>query len=369
MTEYVNTREIPSYLDSRTVGESGCDDTFDTNGVMLGEVKALIYPKEKRSMSQYDIGYEVDVECRTGNGPTTTVTFSNCKLSNLFGGIADHCFYTLRADEKKNRQSFGFGVGSKVLVVCLNGDRSRPFIISGVHDDAVPYKKGDEHHFDFAFNGFQWNINKDGETKFTFLGATKANGDLVNELPPSQADKTGSGANISFVQDGSILLNSGYKGGDELQIAMLHNSEFIRIQNTCEWAENSDNGNIQIYAQGRIYLTHKEGVYIGEHPDKMALFERYRKAESQMNSDLSDGLQNVSNRLIQSGVALGIAGTALSATTMANLTTNVPAAGAQLTTIALQLAMLGSDVAKMMAAIKKFEAKPDDYLSKKNKND
>ena len=67
--EFKNRMVIPSYLGSREMGKIQDLGSFSTFQLMQGEVKEIIYPDSKKSVSKKYIEYRVDVEYRDGEGP------------------------------------------------------------------------------------------------------------------------------------------------------------------------------------------------------------------------------------------------------------------------------------------------------------
>lgn len=199
---------IPSFMS--TVDRGYEDDSYRLNNTVLriGEVKKIVYPDDDKSVSKKFVEYAVEVVVKDGSGPPTTTIYVGCVLQNLFGGWADKLRYTLREDTQNNQQSSDniYGIGSKVLILCANGDTDNALIMGGVPDVGTKedQKEKDEgHNLFFEFNGVQVTINKDGELKLMFRGATKNDGELDDN-----AVEEAEGSYVQINKDGNIKVAS-----------------------------------------------------------------------------------------------------------------------------------------------------------------
>src|SRR5688572_10116517 len=151
---------VPHFLRTYSTEKSTDGGVFDDIKLLLGEVKDIIYPDDKRSRSKKNIEYLVYAQ-KISNGMVVTQEY-RCVISNMFGGLADQAIYTLRVDESDNKTKEVAGNGSKVLFFCINGQQQRGVIIGGVRDPADEKKPAKDlgHHLYWAFNGITALINK-----------------------------------------------------------------------------------------------------------------------------------------------------------------------------------------------------------------
>jgi hypothetical protein len=187
---------LPSYLSVHSGAYA--DGQFDNIALRVGEVKEILYPDNPRSLSKKFTEYVVSVQMKDGAGVGVPIVYPNCIVAQQFGGVADYFTYTLRADDGSTQgdtTKAGLGNGSLVLLLCLNGETSRPFIIGGfpVNDDDSDAAL--EHNLHFRFNGINVEVNKDGELSVSFQGATDAAGELAEGV-----DSEASGSELFLCQ-------------------------------------------------------------------------------------------------------------------------------------------------------------------------
>lgn len=391
---YRNRSVMPSYLGSRTMGVPQDLGTFSTVQLLQGEVKEIIYPKDKRSQSQKYIEYRVDVQYRDGDGPATTVTFPNCYLINAFGGIADNSSYTLRADEKEPEGEEVSATGSKVLILCVNGDTSKAYIIGGIREDDAKEgeTKEDGHHLAFEFNGVNFAINKNGEATLTFRGQTKVNGELGDD-----AVAEAEGTRIEINKEGNVTVAT---PEDKQFIRVNHKDKKLEILVDEEW-NTEVNGkmvctvekNIDIESKSdKINLTagsnvvvKSTGVLVGDATDKWLLASTYRQAESTMHNMMKSAIAqlNAAGSTLTtagatiasgagviagaaSGMTVPIVGSIIAGPIIAGGAATVATGAGQVSAAAAQIIAAAT---QLTSAISSFEAQAEIYLSKKNKND
>lgn len=335
---------IPSnvHYDGTRRGSDG--GVFSDLQLHYGEVQETIYPQDVRSRSKQFIEYNVFVQYRD---PVTKVglgrMYENCLTVNLFGGVADKINYSLRgAKSASQNKDNRLGLGSKVVMLCINGETQYPLILGGIGDPAdktqAKFSKDDNLglFIEFAFNGVHFFINDDGELLVQYTGATKIDGTLDTD----KAQKSDVGTRLAFLKDGSwsISTDDG-NGGVDQQIAIDNTNKKITIkQNTA--------------------------VEIGQATDHFILGDTYRKAESSMNQDLMTGIQALSQKALIVSTQLAAAGTAM----LVPVTGPVTAAPS-VSAAAIQIGLMVQDLQKMAASIQKMEAQAQQYLSTKNKSD
>lgn len=379
---------FPSFLNAVDMGSNDLSDVYDNPGVFYGEVKEVVYPSSQRSFSKRVTEYTVEVQYATiGGGSGTTRIMRGVVAASLFGGAADVVKFTYRQDGGELFRDDGFGTGSKVLVLCINGRANEGVIISGAPDfysnSKLKDSSEDGHHFKFQFNGFSFNINKNGTAAMTYRGATNYKDEVKGEanLSQQEKEKSGSGSNINFAQDGSIFLQAGDRGDGRLMIALHHNANLLVLRNAYEFSEFSESneieeianlsegakasddptketGTIVLSAMGRVYLNGEEGVHIGaggSSKEKMPLFESYRSEEKNMHDTLKEKLDTLNQKAIK------ISTTFQTATFYTAFTC--------LTTAASDFQEMATAFSAMKSAIEDFESKAENYLSPKNIND
>src|SRR5690606_34649036 len=156
---------------------------------------------------EYDV---IVIEQRGDSGPTP-ITYKNCVVMDLFGGIADFFEYRLRKQDKvEKKEKDGdkiarFQDGAMVLLMCLNGFNENAIIIGGAkHPKRKTLLTKDAGHALAAeFNGLGVGIDKDGAFTISFQGATDNSG-------KAKDSKVG-GSFIKIKKDGSIEVSDGKK--------------------------------------------------------------------------------------------------------------------------------------------------------------
>jgi hypothetical protein len=321
---------IPSYLSVATRGVStGGTANMNDFVLRLGEVKQVVWPDSPLSHTKTTVEYTVQVMHRNGNNTPNTTTFSGCTVSNLFGGVADRMSATLRADSNTDKP---FGVGSKVLLLCLDGSQQRSMIIGGIKDTAsteVDQNRG--HNLFFEFNGLRFVVDKEGQATVTFRGATKVDGTLSDD-----ADANAEGTSIAFTKDGTVTVST------------PDQDQYVKI--------NHKDKKIQIQASGNVEIK-STGVQVGDATDAWVKGTTYRNAERTLHNQVASALNTL---------------TSLLTTAAAGLSTAAPAAGpagAGLGSAAVALSSMAPLLSSLGAYIQSFEGQDNTYLSSKNKTD
>lgn len=381
---------VPSYLQTAAMGYSESMGEFDSHGLMLGEVKEIIYPTDKRSVNKKFIEYKVSVQYRQGSEPAASVEFVNCQLINTFGGIADKFRYTFRADSKDSRPEEVFGIGSKVLILCLNGESSRGYIVGGSREEKDEAdKKEDGHNLFFEFNGISFAINKDGEAKLVFRGRT----DHKNELDTENgADEAAQPTTVAITKDGNLTISTKEEAQfirlnhKDKKLEVLADTEWnvkvnekwvvetgkdvdftfgakcsIAVQNDIEFKTSM--GKIDIGAAGNVNIK-SMGVHIGGASEMFPMFSTYRQQEMQLHTKLMAGLGQLAGFAAAAGIGLNAASVAHKVPVAGPIAGSVPLQAA-----AVAITNMVPAITQLIAAITTFEAASVTYLSLKNKND
>ena len=369
-----NPTLIPSYLGSKRIGGSkGRFDVLDDTTLRLGEVKRLIYPKDDLSYGKKNVEYEVEVRYRDGTGDYTSAIYKGVSTSNLFGGGADRFAYTLRPDSKDSNKDTEFGVGSKVLLLCLAGDQQKAIILGGIEDPEVSLdvSKDQGHNLFFEFNGVRFTIDKEGQPTFLFRGATDVKGKLVED-----ADEEAEGTTVKIEKDGSLTVAT----KDEAQyIKLNHTDKVIDILADEHWRVTSnkkmtmsadqevvlrsDNSKVDVEASSNINLK-SSGVMTGDATDATILGDTYRNAESQRNKNAAQSYQQLAMKMNMAGAFMTVA-----AQLMKVPQVGAAAASSLIDQAAQAFIQAGQAFAQISGGLNSLEGQASQFLSKKNKSD
>lgn len=190
----------------------GARSGFTDNGAMsnvrlrVGEVQAIYFPSDERNVSGRFVEYDVWVQHRA-NGTAVTKTYNNVIAIDHFGSKADFSFATYRV--KQNNSNEGDqkeaapGKGSKVILLCINGETNNAIILGGLRDfNSTKDTKDDGHNMHSVFNGVDVTINKDGEFQLVYNGATDLDGQ-----PAENTDKDSSGTYVKIDKSGNVTIS------------------------------------------------------------------------------------------------------------------------------------------------------------------
>lgn len=252
---------VPSFLAQfvRSSAHLKDEGSHSNLALRLGEVTKK-YPDTKGH--QTVMTYDVEVVHADHKRAQTSVIYAACTVVNLFGG-ADYTRWTLRPRSGPVDTSTGFGDGSKVLILCINGRTTQAWIVGGIMDAATPSDDPDPElkYWTQVFNGVQIDINNDGEYSVTSFGPTDQTGQQI-----TQQDESAIVPSVTLNKNNNILLNS-------------------------------------------------EGVLTGEATDNTVLGSTYIEAEKSALEDFVSNMQQVAADLAQAGAGLMVvappAGTAL----------------------------------------------------------
>lgn len=312
---------VPSIL-SVNPGRTAIDfldsNSFSNNSLRLGEVIEILYPDDIRSRSKVLIEYRVMVQESDGYAGAARV-YENCLLMNTFGGIADYSNWTLRVDKEENRDKYGLAKGSKVLILCVNGETNTSFIVAGVRDETDTRDKDTVkdlgHHGVWEFNGVNVTVNKDGEFQILYKGKTDIDGKVNSDVESAKANSL-----ASFTKD----------------------------------------GNVNVTTPQKMIIKPDKGLEIGAATDKMLLASTYRDQEHQLNNTIQQQMSTLQQQLLIAAASI----------TSASAVPSVPGAPLAILSVAgtalIQAAVAASQIS---AALIQFEAMKDQFLSKNNKND
>lgn len=353
---------IASWQGLSPSGQSEGTSSFDNLPFRQGEIKAIVHSDSEDSITKKYTEYTVEVQHRDSNGTGASTMYYGCLVAGLFGTSGDRFVHTLRADAQGDES--GIGLGSKVLLACVNGETTKAWIVGAVRTDTGGETTEDGHHLLFEFNGIRASINKNGEFKLDFIGATDSTGKLLDGV-----DAQASGTVLQFLKDGNIRL-----AHDDQILTLDHEGQSWKMEAKQAISDVTD-GNWQSVAQGESLLSGKKAVDVQSNGsvtvtaknvllgsavanEHLVLGDTYRSGESEMNHGLIGDLTT-----IQAALTAAIAGL----TTAAPLNA-VPIVGgmlalAPLLAIVAQLTIINTQITMMMTGIQTFEGKAPTYLS------
>lgn len=360
MPRMPNGDVLPSHVDVGYTPHYDGGDSFNNFALRFGEVQEIIWPDDTRSRSKKFVEYRVYVQERsnaTGNGRM----YEGVILMNSLAGLADRSFFTLRGEDSASQtKNNRLGLGSKVLMLCINGETNNAVIIGGLRDETDVSEektkaKDLKHHLYWVFNGISVYIDDDGEFLLTYGGKTKADG-------TTDVDKKMRGTRMAFLKDGSWNINTrdpnDPDNNQEQFIFLDHKNHKTIHQAKDEW---------QCQVHGKAKFVADDGVHLNDATDLMLLGESHRKAQKQMHNLLKSMLQSLQSLVQTAGAQLLAASTANAVPLVggAMAAPSFAAAAAALTAAAPLIGQMGQ-------AINTFEqtaSSSNDFLSKKHKND
>jgi hypothetical protein len=335
---------IPSSLALQATPKHHDGGVFDNTRLRMGEVQEVIYPNDAKSLSKKFVEYTVFVQHR-GGGTGLGKMYHHCVLVSAFGGLADQMHYTLRADttpSTKKKGSKGLGLGSKVLLLCINGEHNNAVILGGLRDQSDKSGFGGieakdlGHYFYFNFNGVSAYIDKDGQLVVTYNGKTGVDG-------KTDVDKGKRGTRMAFLQDGSWNINTrdpNDPDNTQEQYMFLDHANHQTVHQAKKLWE------LQV-TDGPAKIKSKEGLKVGDATDHTLLGESFRNEQKQMHNTLKQLLTQAAAQL-SAAVA--------------------PPGGGPIT----QCQAAGQLILQAAQAIDTFEQKAqakNDFLSKNNQSD
>ena len=327
---------IPSFLSVGTAATFNDGLNFDNFALRKGEVQKIVYPNSPDSRSKKLIEYNVLVQ-QSSNGTGNGKLYKSCILMNGFAGLADKSYFTLRADKNANKDKNGLGKGSKVLILCANGETNVAYIIGGTVDQSDKFdkdidKKG--HHLYYTFNGIQLSINNDGELILTYGGKTAIDGKL-----DSSVDSNAVGSTVQLLKNGNI------------QVADINGKNALLIDH-----ENS-----------KVTISRDTAFELGAATDHMLLGESFRNAQKTMDNQLVSLLNTLQSLIQTAGAQLTAASAPLAIPIVGGTLASplVAAAAAALVSAAPIIQQLGQTI----NTFEQQASAKNSFLSDKNKAD
>lgn len=328
---------IPSHLGLGWTPRHSDGDAYNEYLLRFGEVQKIIYPDDDASRTKKVVEYDVWVQHRA-NGTGAGVMYCNCRLGSLFGGVADDSSHTLRVPKTpstKEKGSNGLGLGSKVLLLCINGERNNAVIVGGMRDPKAEDKdaKDKGHNFFAVFNGVSVVVDKDGQLTVTYGGKTEVDGKKSDDVKDEQV-----GSYVKFGKNGNISVSD--KDGK--------NSVVIDHENK------------------KVLIKRDEAFELGDATDKMLLGQSFRDAEKQKNEKVQKLTDQISQLRQQQSTALTTAaGKVLGPFMSAGAAVDLAQAGA----LGIAISQLEKQVAEAIGAFEQAAGQKNSFLSKKNSAD
>jgi hypothetical protein len=331
---------VPSHLSVSSTERYHDGGVFDNTRLRFGEVQEVVYPNDPKSLSKKFVEYSVFVQHRANNGTALGKMYNHVTLANTFGGLADQCHWTLRADatpSTKQKGANGLGKGSKVVMLCLNGENNNAVILGGLRDQAdVSGFGGKEakdlgHYFHFNFNGVSADVDKDGQFTLAYNGKTEVDG-------TTKVDSSKVGTTFLLDKDGNAKL------GDK----------------------DGKNSLLIDHVNGKVIIKHDKALELGDATDFMLLGQSFRQEQQKMNNQLLSMLNTLKGLLTTVAAAMTAAGTS-----MVTPIGGAVAAAPQFTTAGTALTAATNAVGQMAQAIQNFEqagGSKNSFLSKTEKS-
>jgi hypothetical protein len=326
---------IPNFLSVTDSSESveGWNRQFTDYSLRVGRVIQAYSGGSGRNINK-DILYDVEIVHSDGDGGFAPLIFSKCQVASLFGGIADYIKWTPRiANFNPDTQ---IGLGSRVLLLCTNANRTSAYIIGGIPhpEDKTVETFSNNHHFKAEFNGVNFNVNNDGDLVIQHRGATKEDGSIIST--------TGSNTFLSFDKEGFITF--GVMDKDVNNHPTLDPEKpFFELDKN----------------QAQVTLAAKNGFTLNGNKEAFLQSTTYRQQQQQMHSTVMNLLSSLSQLLQTVSLALITAGIAH----QTPITGPVIGSG-QIVTAGHTINEAASVVTQIQSAINSFEQQADSYLSK-----
>lgn len=353
---------ISSYFGVADTGMPTHSSAFGDFALRQGEVREVIYPTDPRSRSKTVVEYDVAVAYREGSGPATTTNYPNCQVANLFGGLADKLRYTYRVQTKEPVKGTTISDGSKVILLCVNGERRRAYIVGGINESKLQELKEDGHNLYFDFNGISAKIDKSGQFKLEMRGPTKVDGSIDTDAGAS-ADNV---ATIDLLKNGNLQFYT----KDQKQSLLLDNENKKGVFAFGDW-ETKSTGTTTLAAsktfkiQSDQHLEIKSsGVMTGDATDSTLLGSTFRQDQQTMHTKLISALGVAAAQLLAASIAIQTA-----AGSLAVPITGGPLAAPQLVVAGTSVLQASLKLQEAVSAVTSFEASAVGHLSKKNKSD
>lgn len=349
---------LPSFLGTSSgPGPSATQMVLNDVRLHSGRIVA-VHPPDVASNANKQF-YEYDVEVDVGAG--LTKVYPRAVMMDPLGGVADHYRWTPRISQGGSGQT---DLGTRVLLLCLDGQAGRSLILGGAkhHGSKVKDNRKNGHCLEWEFNGIHFGINDAGEMTLVFRGATNADGTLRDDVDAEAANAT-----VHIDKDGSLHIYTidADSGDDEHRVVLNHKSGDFEITSKGNHTEkldkelsveankgfhmNSNEGGFNVGVKKKM-IVESAGVELGDATDKMLLGSKHIQ-------DLGECLQSLMQMTTMLGTQLSTAGGSMS----------VPITGA--VAAGPQIAACSTICTQMMQAMMQLKGKLETHLSEINKLD
>lgn len=315
----------------------------------IGRVVAAYSPEDTGSQSKKFMEYDVEVVDGTPTSTLANFKILRCRVADSFGGAADFSRWTPRVSQETD--PVAAEPESLVLVQCISGKLFQGVIIGAMPNSLNKEEAPDGHSAVWQFNGVRAQVDKEGQFKLSFKGATDSNNNLV-----SGADASASGATFQITKDGSIKLFT------------KDDSQFIDFNHTSKTVALTSEKETTLTCKSGLIKTSSTGVHLGMATDDMVKGTTYRTQEAVLHSSMQAAFATLGTSLATAGAALGAAA---AAATPAPPAPPPPISVIAPSLLAASSALVAAQAAltNLATAIATFEAQASAYLSTKNKLD
>lgn len=350
---------IPSFLGAAPAGAEAHSGQIGGLGLKVGEVKEIIYPKSDKSVSKKFLEYRVIVQDTDSVGRGFATEYGNCYTSSMFGGVADKFRFTYRKQQKATKT--GLGEGSKVVILCINGNTSNALIIGGLRDGVNDKENDPEddlgHHLRWEFNGLLVNIDKDGQFLCHRRGPTDETGKVLKDFEDD------GGAFIQLNQAGDVDLVDGGDGNNTIKLDHRNDHIGIEAAKGSITVKCKDEINVETTDQF-INLKAKRGVNIGSAgaDEPLVKGKTMRQDQKTLHNKVKSSLQMAQQMINQAGTQITQAAGLILPLTALPAKPGLIIAG-QL------LGQAAQSLGKVADAFDAFESAAKNHLSDKNNTD
>lgn len=324
---------VPSFLEVETSIHivPGYYDSVNDTCLRVGRILAAYNPSDSNNKNKKFIEYDVEVAHANKDGGFTNIIYPKVLMANAFGGVADYVRWMPRIDDFAN---FKAGLGSKVLLLCINGNSRTAYIMGGIPNPDSPnvdtkYTKD----FVFEYNGVNINVNKDGDLVIRHKGATNNGGQVI--------DKKNGGGRFVLDQDGYIKLD--YDDSKLPYLFLDKANKLVKI---------SADTKIRSETAGTFEVQAKKGFIINSGGQAFVNGTAFRNEQEILHQNVSFELDECSRAAFNAAAQITLAGAQLAAPPLA--------------TAATWLIHLGNHLALLKIAFDRFEKNKDQYLSNNN---
>lgn len=351
-TELPDGTIVPNFLGAinSSLDKIGWEGQYTDYSLRVGRVVKAYSAGQGQNINK-TILYDVETVFADGEGGFAPVIFNRCQVASLFGGVADYVKWTPRITNFDSKTQIG--LGSKVLLLSVNGNRTNAYIVGGIPhpEDSLPNETFENnHHLKTEFNGVNFLVNNDGDFVLQHRGATNPDGSII--------DNTSSNTFISMDKDG--LVNIGVMNADVYDAPVQDfEKPFFRLDKNNDLVDIFAKDEVNVTTDGHCNITTTTGLILNGRDEAFLQATTYRQEQRLLHQNMMALLQTLSTLLANAGSNLTAAGVLhlIPITGPIVAAPNLSSAGAALNAA-------GPIVAEIQAAINQFEQFDEDYLSR-----